>query len=518
MNNQSLSKQSSGVGCTHLFKKYSILIYSFFTAIVFLGIASKSSPLYPTNDWVDVHCFLTMGKGLLNGLIPYIDLYEQKGPVLYFVYAIVALFSQRNMFGQFLLEVITFGLFLYYSAKIAEIYLGKSRLIYLILPILSATVVVGSSFSHGGSVEQSCLFMFTYGLYTVLLACHENRPLTFREALTNGIYAGMLLWIKYTMLGFYIGLCLFVLIWYLIWIRNFKALLATIGQFLMGLGIVTAIVLVFFLLVGGLDELYTCYFYNNIFLYPNEDETPLFEKVTSYFDATMYYNYGVAVLLHLGLIWLALRIIKSPRDILACGLSFFALMFATYLGKGYIYYGLVFSAFGVFGLIGIARVIQLIRLPKLFAKLTKNYALVYSLIIALCFIPIAWNTFNECPNTYLLSYDKEDLPTYKFAKIINQTEDASILNFGFLDGGFYHAADVLPTCRFFCTFNIDAPGMWETQYQHVREGSVDYVITWRPLSNTELGYFGPQKLEFIASADFCFEETDFTYCLYKCNN
>ena len=61
-------------------KKHSFLLYCFALAALFLLIGSKSSPLYPMNDWVDVNCFFTMGKSLLAGKVPYVDLYEQKGP------------------------------------------------------------------------------------------------------------------------------------------------------------------------------------------------------------------------------------------------------------------------------------------------------------------------------------------------------------------------------------------------------------------------------------------------------
>lgn len=90
-----------------------LLIFSFLSAAGFLALCSKSSPLYPMKDWVDVHCYMTLGRGLLHGQIPYRDLYEQKGPILYFLYAVVALLGQRAFWGQYLLEVVTFGLFLY---------------------------------------------------------------------------------------------------------------------------------------------------------------------------------------------------------------------------------------------------------------------------------------------------------------------------------------------------------------------------------------------------------------------
>ena len=248
------------------------LLFAMLTATAVLMICSKSSFLYPMNDWVDVHCFLTMGDGLLHGQIPYVDLYEQKGPVLYFIYALASIFSQKSFFGVFLLEVVTFGLFLHYSGKIATLYLGESRLVYLVQIALGVITCTPYTFRHGGSVEEISLFFFAYGLYTVLRSVHENRALSFREALVNGVLAGCAFWIKYTMMGFYLGLALFVLIWYLGWVQNGKKLLQTIGRFLLGFAAVSAVVILFFLAVGGLEDLYTAYFYNNIFLYPNESE------------------------------------------------------------------------------------------------------------------------------------------------------------------------------------------------------------------------------------------------------
>ena len=493
-------------------KKHVLLIYSFVTAAAILAFCSKSSPLYPMNDWVDVHCFLTLGKGLLNGLVPYVDLYEQKGPVLYFIYALVSLFSQESMFGQYLLEVITFGLFLYFSAKLAEIYLGKSKFLYPIVAVLAAVVATTRSFSHGGSVEQMCLFLFVYGLYSVLKACHENRPLSFREALTNGVFAGMAFWIKYTMLGFYLGLALFVLIWYIGWVRDFKKLLAVIGQFLLGIGAVSAVVLVYFLCVGGLDELFTCYFYNNIFLYTLESDVPKLTQVRESFTRAMEYNNIFPIFLYLGLGWLILRAHKGLRDLIAVVLSFAGLVIGTYMGTGYVYYALVLSAFTVFGLIGIAWLLQRTKKATLLKFLPREKTVHRFLIAAALIYCTVW-AFTNSDNTYLMDYDREDMPQYRFANIINETEDATLLNFGFLDGGFYYAADVLPTCPFFCTFNVNAPGMWDTQYEYVREGMVDYVIT----RHYRLDRYNvdSSKYELVDTAELYFEGIDFTYYLYR---
>lgn len=69
------------------------LLFIAATAIVTITICTKSSPIYPFNDWVDANCFLTVGKSMLHGKVPYQDLYEQKGPLLYILHALAALIS-----------------------------------------------------------------------------------------------------------------------------------------------------------------------------------------------------------------------------------------------------------------------------------------------------------------------------------------------------------------------------------------------------------------------------------------
>lgn len=61
----------------------------------------KSSFQYPLNDWGDTNCFFTLGRGIKHGIIPYLDLYEQKGPLLYFQFYLAALMSETSFIGVF---------------------------------------------------------------------------------------------------------------------------------------------------------------------------------------------------------------------------------------------------------------------------------------------------------------------------------------------------------------------------------------------------------------------------------
>ena len=494
-------------------KKNRILfLWSMLLSVLFIGLASKSSPLYPLNDWVDVNCFFTMGRGILDGLVPYRDLYEQKGPVLYFIYAIIALFSRNSFVGVYLLEVVTFGLFLYFSGMLAQLYQGSSKVVYFLVAILAAAVVTSWSFTHGGSVEQNMLFMLVYGMYSVVRAIREERGLSFREAFVNGIFAGIVLWVKYTTLGFYIGLALFVLIWYPSEKHAGKILLATIGQFLLGVGAVSAMVFGYFLIHGAVDDFMTVYFYNNLFLYPVETQGSKLELIENCLKSTLQYNGSYSWLITAGVFLFLLQLRSHWRDFLMAVLTFIGLTVGTYWGgRGYTYYGLILAIYTVFGLIALVKACQMAKLTlsKPLPAMVTLSALVLSVAL------LANYAYDKSGNTYLMRYEKEGHPAYRFAQTINQVENAKILNYGFLDGGFYYAAGIDPNCKFFCTLNIDAPDMWSSQREAINNGEVDFVITRRyPLSSYSANSSGYRLVD---EASFYFEGVDFTYYLYQKN-
>lgn len=485
-------------------------------SVLFIGLASKSSPLYPMNDWVDVNCFFTMGRGILDGMVPYRDLYEQKGPVLYFVYAIIALFSRDSYFGVYLLEVVTYSLFLYFSGKLAQLYLGSSRVVYFIIAVLAASVVTSWSFTHGGSVEQNSLFILVYGMYSVLRALGEKRGLTFREALLNGIFAGILLWVKYTMLGFYLGLALFVLIWYLTDESLRKKLLVTVGQFLLGIGAVSAVVLLYFALNGALDDLFTVYFYNNIFLYAEKVEGSRLQVIWECLEGAIGYNPNYGWMIVAGILWLLLKRDSHWKAGLMTVLCFACLTLGTYWGgKPYDYYGLVFAAFCIFGLVVTAEFLRhCTQVFDLWHRLMPRHIISVVAAMVLVLSMLLNGTLQDNQNLYLTKYDKEDTVQYRFAQTIQTVEDATLLNYGFLDGGFYYASGAEPACRYFCYFNINPPEMWAEQNACIAAGGTDFIVT----RHYKLEQYGVDCSQYtlVDEASHPFDQNySYTYYLYQ---
>lgn len=64
------------------------IIFLLFVCLVFMLIcAGFTSPLYPHYTGLDSSVFLTVAKGIVNGRIPYVDLFDHKGPVFYWMEA-----------------------------------------------------------------------------------------------------------------------------------------------------------------------------------------------------------------------------------------------------------------------------------------------------------------------------------------------------------------------------------------------------------------------------------------------
>lgn len=492
-----------------------LLVWSMLLSAVFIGLASKSSPLYPMNDWVDVNCFFTMGRSIWDGMVPYRDLYEQKGPVLYFVFAIVSLFSRDSFVGVYLLEVVTYGLFLFFSGMIAQLYLDRTRIVYLLIAVIAALLPMSWSFTHGGSVEQHSLFMIAYALYSFLHAMHEKRALSTKEAILNGVFAGMMLWIKYTMLGFYLGLALFVLVWYLSTRQTWKQLLLTVGQFFMGIAAVTFVVFLYFVINGALDDLFNCYFYDNIVRYPSEVEGSRLAEIFECLKGAFKNNKSYAWMLSLGIVWLVWNFYPHWRTGLMLALSFLGLTVGTYWGcKPWDYYGFIFAAYCIFGLIGIVQLLRFFKLRKLYLKLVNNSPIPFYCVLVITVALLFNSALTNNRNLYLTKYDREDTVQYRFAKTIQTVKNPKVLNYGFLDGGFYFASGATPADRYFCYFNVNPAEMWQSQKECIENGEADFIVTRK----YQLSGYSPDSSQYqlVDQMEFPFSKTTrFTYYLYQ---
>lgn len=496
----------------------SVFIFCLFLAFLLLLIATKSSPLYPFNDWVDTNASFTMGKGLMNGRVLYRDLFDQRGPYLYLIYGLAYLISNTTFIGVFVLEVISLSVFLFFSYKIFRLFLDQKYAL-IALPLLCGSVVNLRSFAQGGSAEEFTLPLVMISLY-YLIRYYQHGPTKSapnRWFLINGLIAGCVLWIKFSFLGFWIGWMGAVLIG-LILKKEFRRVLKSILAFLAGILIAALPWIVYFAVHHSISVWLQSYFIVNLTAY--SERISIFERINFLLiNIISHLSFNP---LAVGLMIVGIYVfIKTKKYIgsLSNRLGYLScvilLAFSVYGGgRGYIYYFLIFAPFIVFGLMVLLKAHY-----EEFGSIQSGQFVINVCLIAL--IGILVYTYQVNQNTYMLQINKEDLVQFRFAEIINQQDDPTLLNYGWLDSGFYTATGIYPNLRFFYRPNFEHekfPLIMDEQNRYIRENLVDFVVISYPLDLCEDG-MGISHLnknyQLIAKERQVFEDTDFYYLLYK---
>ncbi len=473
-----------------------LLAFSLVTSFLLLLICSKCSPLYPFNDWVDVHCFLTVGRGIKHGLVPYRDLYEQKGPLLYFLVAIATLFSETSFLPLFMMEVVFYALYIFESMKIVLLW-TENKAVYLFAPFVFMTVTVSLAFYYGFSAEELCLPFLAIPLQIVLTHFRKATELRKQECFIIGICAAASFWIKYVFCGFFVGLVLIVSLWHYQERKNiFNSMISSIAGFFS----VTIPILGWYAVKGGLKDLFQVYFYNNIMFYPGEQTTPV--MIASQLAGSLMKDSFLWAFLGLaGIVYLAVSFKNNQWEFLTILATLvMIIIFITMTSRYFVYYSLLLALYTPLVLIPIGT-----RIP-----LGKTGVKGFAALIVLSITLAAGASYAVSPNTYMIGVSRKSLPQYVFAEIMHdKKENPTLLNYEFLDGGFYYAAGILPINRFSCKFNIYLAEQIMEQKTLIEEGKVDFVVTRERTS------IPGDKYQIISSMELFSYPDDFTYYLFE---
>lgn len=445
----------------------------FATAVGIITICSKSSPIYPMNDWVDANAYFTVGRSMKEGLVPYKDLFDHKGPLLYLIHAAASCISPTGFFGMYLVEIVCCFFFLFYTYRLIRLYADSGVL--KLMPLAAVLIYTSAAFCSGDSTEELCLPLLAYGIWISIRALRENRVPSCRECISIGITSACVLCIKYTLLGLYIGWIL-IPIWMVIKQKNWKELWKMFGGILAGILIVVIPFLFYFGIHGAISDLMEVYFYDNLFLYTSSQSagytfgiTDILLKLVKGIQDIKWYSGASFFLMCLSVIWCS---IYEKKEVLLQVIYMigFAILGVYIGGVRHPYYAFVFAVFIGWGIAAIYN-LGIKRIFPWISKVKNGY----SVIVVLAGVALA---FVLSSNTHMLRYDKSDLPQYQVKDIVySKRKDPSLLNYGGMDGGFYTASGIQPNCKYFYKPNVPLKEIEEQQNYCINNGLVDYVVS-----------------------------------------
>ncbi|MDR2234122.1 MAG: glycosyltransferase family 39 protein [Tannerella sp.] len=427
---------------------------------------------------IDSAIFYMCGKAWMNGMVPYVDFSDAKGPLLWIIYGIGYLISNHTYIGVFWLECIFYTVTFFYCYKIARLFL-PSQNTALIGSMLMALAFLNGAYHYEASAEDFCQPFITAGLYytlRVLYKIQSDKDIRIASFVVGMGFATTLM-IKFTLAAMI--LIFFFALFYDV-LKNRKQL---IGRFFVyafaGIAIVLIPFGIYFLLQGNFAD-----FINDYFIATTQTvvQTPSLGAMITDYIVT---GWGSILQLHpLRMIMVCLLLIN-----IALGCAYFfkklpdkrwipalmALWFiciTMYHALGYYYQA--FAAFAIFPVIMYLDLLKRLKPNGLWIALTACAVLV---------MVIGGNLVIKRPN-FLLNESRERADFYYVNRILSQVSDPKIM-YSFYDTGYGTPAHALPGCKYWTGWLGSTPVMEAERKQAITQQLPDFVIVMTDFGGAE---------------------------------
>lgn len=472
------------------------MIYLGLAAFVIMLLATRSSFLYPCNNWDDANSYFSVGKAIFNGKLPYREVFDQKGYLLYFLYGFCYLVSHTTFRGVFLMEWIFAAFDLWGICRILHLYLKRSTSLFL-APLPLALVFCSYSFYWGGAAEELCFPFLIWGLFLGLKYFKTEYPYQAMNKGTlfaAGILAGVVANIKFTVLGFFFAWMMWVAFAQLVR-KDWKRAFTSCGWFLLGMLLPFVPGFLYFGIRGALYDWYWGYVYINVFLYSNLDSAGPSVGERIYIMAKILYwlirrNFIYYAVLIPGMFVMLIQRGQKWMSRLFVPVLFLFLFVGIYIGGSELpYYALPLGIFTVFGIVLIGMFCEkaAVAVPQRMNERKKQkvtmedchgkvQTAIYGGVGVLSILFCVWIVAANSVNISWMKVKREEIFLYHFKEIVSQSEDPTLLNIGCLDAGLYTVCDIVPTCRWFQTQTINSDVVLKEQEGYIKEGNTEYVL------------------------------------------
>ncbi len=467
-----------------------------------MTFCSYTSPAFYFDTSPDNNAFFTVGKAMMHGIVPYKDIFEQKGPYVYFLHGLAYLVSSRSFLLIFLVEIATVTAAMFFVYKLAKL-LNASELPALLTALLSPLLFLYHPYyDYGDTVEFFTLPLLLSLIYLMVLLDHRNFRVSHWWYFAQGALVGIVFLSKYTLLGAWIVFYL-VLVGRLLVKRQWRQLGRVIGWSAGGFLLATLPWLLYFLMTGSLRAFINVYILFNTKVYLTSSVAAFANLVQSVTLVSQFY-WGNVLFFLLGVVGTLVVIFQrgifttnfSRGLYLASALGCDLLALYGYqAGAVYQYYQLIYFGFFVLPFVYFCQIFfSHVALPTGDAPFPILVTLLLSLFLVL---GVNNNVTNSkvFPNNTSITEKQTTKPQQPaqvdFGRLMRRQTPAgtrlTLLNYGSIDMGFYTASGAVPSTYFFQNYNISqsaAPQILQSQRSVIRRHQVEWVVLNTPAGKT----------------------------------
>lgn len=410
-------------------------------------VSPYTSPLNPYYGY-DSAVFMIMGKGILAGKVPYIDLFDHKGPILYFINALGFQICNGKR-GIFLLQCLFFVFSLVFYYKTAILISDKKR---TFIALASYMFLYTAMIYEGDMSEEWSLLFIVITLYlaAVRFTKKDSSIHPFLYPFLYGISFGIIAYIRINNAALICGVLLAELVW-AIKEKRYRDICKGIFGFLLGVVVVSIPVWIYFIQNNAVKEfLWGTFGYNILYAEKGTDSKSTFDIIKLLFNMS-------------SLIFIALMSVHSfymKRDLFAillfcesiCG------VIVLFMGFGYWHYYLL--AVPLMALIYpiIYRYYSGIRWHRGIAAIG----------LLLLILPFSYQFLRNIGKNYMFDfkkyYDADINSVNDVMKNIPESEHDSIWGYN-IPAHFYMYADVVPCYKYFVLQDFQSESASQIKYE-----------------------------------------------------
>lgn len=252
----------------HLRRNRTDILFSLiivFSVLILVFFVCPFSPHYRYCYETDSICYRIMGKGVLEGRVPYRDLFDHKGPVTYLVYALGLLIGGGSSYGIWIVFSLINALSFFFLYKVARLYFNERNAFYGVgLTMLFLFFYKNCLFDSATKPDHIVLCFLILSEYIFLKRIKERgatspaNVFSACDMLLLGLLCGGVFFLKMNYCIYYLAFIGFYFLYQLIH-KQFKAFLISVLPFIGGIVLTCLPFLVYLGYHGALKDFVDAY-------------------------------------------------------------------------------------------------------------------------------------------------------------------------------------------------------------------------------------------------------------------
>lgn len=347
---------------------------------IFLSLGTNFSPVNKQLFNHDSGIFSYVAYAMQHGKILYSEIWDNKGPVLYFVYYLGLLINEN--YGVYLLELFSIFLSVLFCYKICYLITKKKLLAILGLIYVFSTWIL--TYDGGTYSESFALPLLFIGVYVLLKILVNNENSNY-NILKLGILTGLIGLLRLNILAVFLGFFIAIGIDFLSK-RKFKEIFRWLLNGIIGVLIVLIPIFVYLIINHNLNDCLNIVYLNVLTYFKHSSFT---QRLYALLKMFLEFNKSGASILFLGFILINIRLlfkkyiknIKYKTLIIGTILAIILNLYANSLsGASYMHYFITFLP-----IVAIVISMYIIYFDNIRSKLKNLKIIIGTIMLFLCF-------------------------------------------------------------------------------------------------------------------------------------